>query len=209
MKNKKGLVLILLGLLLAAAALLLSAYNLLSDWRASRAVSRAASQLEALLPPFERPEGGPSSAAGEEMPDYLLNPEVEMPVEVVDGQAYIGLLTIPACDLELPVLSEWSYPGLQLAPCRYSGSAYAGAFVIAGHNYQSHFGRLTNLLPGDVLTFTDVDGNRFFYRVEATEVLKSTDVEEMESDAWDLTLFTCNFDGQKRIAVRCLQTEGE
>ena len=62
----------------------------------------------------------------EETPEYLRNPEMEMPVEEIEGNGYIGLLEIPALGLSLPVMSEWSYPNLKLAPCRYSGSAYTG-----------------------------------------------------------------------------------
>lgn len=50
------------------------------------------------------------------MPDYVLNPKMEMPVKVIDGQEYIAVLKIPAFGLELPVLSQWSYPNLKSPP---------------------------------------------------------------------------------------------
>ena len=41
-----------------------------------------------------------------EIPDYILNPDMEMPKTKVDGQEYIGVVEIPALSLTLPVISE-------------------------------------------------------------------------------------------------------
>ena len=149
----------------------------------------------------------PSGESLEEayIPDYILNPEMDMPEEDVDGQKYIGVLRIPDLSLELPVISNWSYPNLKNAPCRYAGSAYMNNMVIAAHNYNSHFGHLKDLSPGDEVTFTDVDGNVFQYEVSALEILSPFAVEEMTSGDWDLTLFTCTVGGQSRVTVRCVQ----
>ena len=123
----------------------------------------------------------------------------------IDGEVYIGTLDIPALELSLPVMSEWSYPKLKLAPCRYKGSAYRNDLIICAHNYNSHFGRLKELEPGDEIVFTDADGNAFFYSVVTTETLAPTAIDEMESSGWDLTLFTCTIGGAKRVTVRCKQ----
>ena len=37
------------------------------------------------------------------------------------------------------------------------------------------------------------------------ETLESTAVEDMVSEEWDLTLFTCDLSGESRITVRCLR----
>lgn len=194
MKNK-GKHLILLGLLLIAAALLLTGYNLYDALRAARAADQAAAKLEALLP-----EAAPNT------PDYLLHPEMEMPVQEIDGVGYIGTLRVPALGLELPVISQWSYPMLKRAPCRYVGSAYLDNLVIAAHNYNSHFGGLKKLSPGDAITFTDVDGNVFCYEVAALETLAPTAIEEMTDGGYALTLFTCTPGGASRVTVRCDRT---
>ena len=140
-------------------------------------------------------------------PDYILNPEMDMPEKEVDGQKYIGVLRIPALSLELPVISEWSYSGLKESPCRYIGSAYLNNMVIVAHNYFSHFGHLKNLSPGDEITFTDVDGNMFRYEVIELETLSPFAIEEMTGGNWDLTLFTCTVGGQYRVTVRCVLAE--
>jgi len=139
----------------------------------------------------------------QEIPDYILNPNMEMPVSRVNGQDYIGILEIPVLKLKIPVISKWSYPRLRIAPCRYAGSVYTRDLVISAHNYAAHFGGLKRLDGGERVIFTDVDGNRFDYRVAWMETLRPRDVDEMKSGDWDLTLFTCTLGGSYRIAIRC------
>ena len=213
--TKTGKILTAIGLLLLAAALCLTVYNLRSDTAARQTADAVLAQL---LPELEEreaaaeadasaPEEAPAAAEETFLPDYLLNPEMEMPSEEIDGRSYIGVLRLPTLGLELPVLSEWSDSGSRAAPCRYSGSVYLDTMVIAGHNYSGHFGTLKNLAPGDALSFTDMDGNVFSYTVVELETLPPYAVEEMTSGDWDLTLFTCTVGGQSRLAVRCERTE--
>lgn len=191
--KRKGKGLIFTGLLLIAAALFLTGYNLFDQMRAQRSAAQAAAQLTEQLP-----------QAGEAaVPDYLMAPEMEMPVETIDGVDYVGVLRIPALALELPVISQWSYPLLKIAPCRYSGSAYQNNLVLCAHNYASHFGNLKNLHIGDAVTFTDMDGSLFTYQVAELENLPPQATEEMKNGDWDLTLFTCTVGGQSRVTVRC------
>ena len=196
----------MIGLLLIAAALFLTIYNFMDDNRASRSAHGVMDQLREMRPEKESEEddAASQSAAGEvEVPDYVLNPKMKMPVKVIDGQEYIAVLKIPAFGLELPVLSQWSYPNLRIAPCRYQGSAYTDDLVIAAHNYTSHFGNLKNLQEGDTVILTDMDDNVFTYKVALRETLMPTAVEEMSSGDWDLTLFTCTLGGSYRVTVRC------
>jgi len=203
---KRGSMLIALGALLLAAALGLTAFNLYEDHRAAANAGAAAQQLRQELPapPVNREE-----TEAEAVPDYVLAPEMEMPTVTVDGQDYIGTLQLPSLELEFPVISRWNYSRLKLAPCRYAGSAYTGDLVIAAHNYSRHFGRLKELTEGDLVRFTDADGNVFTYAVAAREVLLPTAVEEMTAGEWDLTLFTCTLGGRSRVTVRCELVETE
>lgn len=188
-RRKKGTCFIILGLLLITAALLLQSYNLWDGARAERDVASALKEWN------QRTAG----AAGD---DYI-DPNTEMPEIVIDGASYIGTVSIPCLELELPVMSQWSYPGLKKAPCRYTGSAYRGDLIVAAHNYKSHFGLLKNIAIGEDVFFTDAVGNRFHYTVSDIEQLNGTAVEEMESGDWDLTLFTCTKGGRARVTVRC------
>ena len=208
--SKRGKLCTALGLLLLLAALGLTAYNLWLDARASMSVDVV---LERLTPTLSsRQSELPPLSSGEALeeafvPDHVLNPEMAMPEETIDGRNYIGVLDIPALELSLPIISEWSYDALQIAPCRYSGSAYLDNLVIAGHNYRSHFVSLPQLQPGDSVTFTDMDGNVFSYEVSSLETLSPYAVSDMTSGDWDLTLFTCTVGGQSRLAIRCDQAE--
>ena len=108
------------GLLLLAAALLLAGWNLLEDRQAAQASEQVLRQMEKPPPA----EADPPEEPEEVVPAYVLNPDMEMPETEVDGHRYIGVLEIPALELELPIMSQWSYPNLKIAPCRYQGSAY-------------------------------------------------------------------------------------
>ena len=207
MKRKKGTPLIALGLLLIAAALSLVAYNLKESQNARQFDAEVVDLMcEALYSEPAQKDTVTIDAAEEVvLPDYLRDPEMEMPVQTIDGQDYIGVLSIPALDLELPVISQWSYPGLRVAPCRYQGSAYTDDLIIAAHNYSSHFGNLKTLREGDSIFFVDVRGNAFSYEVAALETLAPAATEEMASGDWDLTLFTCTVGGQSRVTLRCVR----
>lgn len=223
MKDKKrGLWLVVIGLLLIAAALLLTGYNIWSDRIAGEERDAVLTELRAFVPEIETETGilenstppaphmGESEVIGYEepvYPDYVLNPNMEMPVQQIYDYDYIAILSIPALELELPVMSEWDYTRLRINPCRYSGTVYLNNFVICAHNYTSHFGRLSSLSIGDEIILTDMDGNMFRYLVGEIMTLGPAAVEEMTDSGWDLTLFTCTVGGATRVTVRCEMVE--
>lgn len=188
------------GLLLIAAALSLTLYNISESRRAGSAAADAVSSLRVAI------EEAAASAepVGEVLsPEYTREPSMEMPCVTVDGREYIGIVELPSLSLSLPVLAEWSYEGLDISCARYSGSVYLDSMIIFAHNYTSHFGRLGLLGVGDEVVFTDVDGNVFRYAVTELESIDMNGVEDMLSGEWDLTLFTCTMSGKSRFTVRC------
>ena len=209
-KNRIGNILKGAGLILVTAAVLLLVYNL---WDGHRARESEEAILAEYLQENKKASESPEASDKEDkqnIPDYLLNPDMDMPeytLKSLGDVACIGILEIPALNLELPVISSWSYSSLRLAPCRYSGSAYKGDLVIAAHNYQSHFGGLRTLPEGSEVFFTDAVGNRFSYYVAVTEALTPWSVDDMTSGEWPLTLFTCTLDSQNRVTVRCEYSE--
>lgn len=209
-KNRIGNILKGAGLILVTAAVLLLVYNL---WDGHRARESEEAILAEYLQENKKASESPDASDKEDkqnIPNYLLNPDMDMPeytLKSLGDVACIGILEIPALDLELPVISSWSYSSLRLAPCRYSGSAYKGDLVIAAHNYQSHFGGLRTLPEGSEVFFTDAVGNRFSYYVAVTEALTPWSVDDMTSGEWPLTLFTCTLDSQNRVTVRCEYSE--
>ena len=207
-KNRLGRFFTGAGLILMVSAALLLTYNL---WDNRRAEESQEEILAEYLEENKNASGEPENTEkdmllSQDLPDYILNPDMDMPeisLSSLGGAACIGTLEIPSLDLQLPVISEWSYPALRLAPCRYTGSAYKGDLVIAAHNYQSHFGRLKTLSTGSEVIFTDAVGNRFVYQVAVIEALTPWSVEDMTSGEWPLSLFTCTLDSQNRVTVRC------
>ena len=206
MRNRDGLICMALGLLLLLGAGGLTAYNM---WEDGRAGASAGAAFQALTMKID--ETSETDLPEGVIPAYQIDPRVEMPVTEIDGNYYVGTISIPALDLELPVLNEWSYPNLKIAPCRYNGSAYLNNMIIAAHNYKRHFGQLVNLNVGDMVRFTDMAGNLFTYTVDAMEQLRPNQTRDMlEANGYggyDLTLFTCTIGGRQRFTVRCVQEE--
>ena len=176
-----------LGAVLVLAALSLFLWNWYEAKQAERSTEEILPQL------IQKIECQPQS----DLYDSTMT-EVE-----IDGYQYIGYLMIPSLELQLPVMSEWDYTRLRIAPCRYMGATKTDDLVIAAHNYARHFGRLSKLVPGDPVYFMDMDGILSSYEVVEVNVLNPTAVEEMTSGEYDLTLFTCTYGGQSRVTVRC------
>lgn len=195
MKAKRGTVWINAGLLLIAAALFLSVYN---EWESREARDSARQVIAQLCDELPTEAGEPTT-----LPDVRR----EMPVKTINGRDYIGVLSIPSLELELPVISQWDYPALKVAPCRYSGSLYQDNLIICAHNYASHFGKLKELQPGDIVLFTDMDEHVVTFQMVERETLNPMDAEGMEAGDWDLTLFTCTIDGQTRVTIRFERVE--
>ena len=191
MPKKSGVILISLGAVLILAALLLFLYNRSEDRRAGQ-------EAESLL------EDVRSSMAANADPD----PQEE-PVEEITYD-YAGVIAIPNLSLELPVIDQWNYVRLKVAPCRQSGAAADGDLVIAAHNYKSHFGYLDRLEPGASVIFTDMEGTVYRYAVEEIRHLEPEDVEDVSSvfsSEYPLVLYTCTPGGKARVAVFCRWAE--
>ena len=101
------------------------------------------------------------------------------PVTMVGDYEYIGVLDLPVLNLSLPIMSDWDYERLKMAPCRQFGSAATDDLVIAGHNYINHFGSLGMLKAGDSVTFTDTDGAVNTYVVSETATISPTETENV------------------------------
>lgn len=151
-KRRVGLVMMITGILDLAAGLSLGGYNLWDNYRAG---IQAAIIMDDIVQRQEETTAEALDGDPEVSPDLSR----EMPVLEIDGKRYIGTISIPAVDIELPVQENWSPSLLRTAPCRYKGSVYDRDLIICSHNYVTHFGRLKNLITGDNVIFTDIDGS--------------------------------------------------
>lgn len=191
MKSKIGSVCMILGAALILVGMCLFGWNRYEDARARDAVKEVLPQIIAAI-----------EAAGDDMAYFA--PEGDGMAEIeIDGYDYIGYLSIPSLGLELPVMADWSYPQLKIAPCRYAGSVDTDDLVIAAHNYSRHFGNIKNLSVKDVVYFTDMSGMVSSYEVAETDILPPAAVDEMTDSGYALTLFTCTYGGGNRVTVRC------
>ena len=196
MPKKTGIAIIEVGAALILSALLLLLYNRYED-------AHAGQEAESLLASVEEAISAqtmdvPTAAAPSPTP---LDPE--MPVVMLDGYEYVGYVEIPALGLKLPVMSEWDYTRLRVAPCRQFGSSRTDDLVIAAHNYENHFGRLKELSKGDTVIFTDMEGLVNTYCVEKIETLAPDAVDAVQNSGHDLVLYTCTKGGKTRVTVFC------
>ena len=192
------------GALCFLSAGILVGYNEITAWTAGNEVKAASHEVLQVVETAQAEEQRIEDSVDVEVtPNYQLAPCNPMPEKEIEGDSYIGVLSIPDLSLELPVMSQWNYANLKKALCRYRGSVYLNNMVIAAHNYRSHFGKLHKLEPGNRVLFTDMDGNEFVYEVDRIETLGKYQIEEMEAGDWDLTLFTCTVGGENRVTIRC------
>ena len=197
MRNKLGTICMILGTVLILAALSLFLWNRREAEQAGEAASDILPQVVEQI--------AETVAEAPAPPDPF---DPTMTEAEIDGYLYIGYLSIPALGLELPVMSEWDYNRLNIAPCRYSGSTKTDDLVIAAHNFAQHFGGLSGLTGGEQVIFVDMDNVVSTYTVVAVEILAPTAVEEMTNGEYDLSLYTCTYGGRSRVTVRCDRTEG-
>ena len=194
MRKVFGVLCIVLGICCLTASVGLILYN-----RSAEENAQAAS--ETILQDVQKSITAKPQKAGDN--DKSAVNTQEMLAVQVDGYDCIGVLSIPVLELELPVLTDWDYEKLKIAPCTYFGSCFEKNFVIAAHNYQSHFGRLSELQPKDLILFTDISGTVYCYEVVLVETLSGTATEEMITSGFDLSLYTCTPGGASRVTVRC------
>lgn len=209
MKSKAGIVCILLGIALLFGSLLLAMSNMRQETAAQNAVVEIMPQLVQQIQ--TQTATAPTVEYNEVLPDLELQVPVELLTEEdkkmteveIDGYRYIGYVTIPALDLNLPIMSDWSYKQLNISPCRYYGSIRGEDLVLMAHNYTYHFGRISRLEVGDLVLFTDMDGGMTEYAVVGMDIVDPRSVDVVTAGEFDLVLFTCTYGGGSRVVVYC------
>lgn len=131
--------------------------------------------------------------------------ERTMPTVCVGDYGYIGTLTLPTIDVEVPIASECDDARLRVSPCRYAGNYYLDDLVICGQGYSGHFGLIGSLGIRDEVRLLAVDGTLYRYVVSNVETDHLEDIDAIIDD-WDLTLFTFNAD-DTCLVIRCIRTE--
>lgn len=197
MPKKIGIAIVAVGAVLILSALLLFFYNCQEDVQAGQEAESLLENVEAVIEANKRKAADAGKQPGD---DPSAAPDSQA---MLDGYEYAGYIEIPVLGLKLPVMSEWDYNRLKLAPCRQFGSSRTDDLVIAGHNYKRHFGYLKNLSAGDTVTFTDMDGILNTYRVAKIETLDPNQVDAVQNSGYALVLYTCTMSGKTRTTVFC------
>lgn len=182
----------IIGIVLILSGIGLISYNLITDYisgkNSKEVLKELEVQLEGKIPPTD---------------SDIIDVNKEMDIIDVNGNKYIGIISIPSVDIKLPVINEYSKQNIKIAPVLYKGSIYKNNAIIIAHNTQSHFRKIQNLNIGDKVTFIDVNGNEFNYEVIKKENISEKDTKIMEEGEWDLTLFTCTSSNIKfRTSIR-------
>lgn len=201
MPKKIGIAIVAVGAVLILSALLLFFYNCQEDVQAGQEAESLLENVEAVIEANKRKAADTGKQPGD---DPSAAPDSQA---MLDGYEYAGYIEIPVLGLKLPVMSEWDYNRLKLAPCRQFGSSRTDDLVIAGHNYKRHFGYLKNLSAGDTVTFTDMDGILNTYRVAKIETLDPNQVDAVQNSGYALVLYTCTMSGKTRTTVFCSREE--
>lgn len=197
----------IVGAVLILSALSLFVYNWYEDLQVKQEAENLLDDLQTIIQENKPPVPTfPATTEPEEtVPPETLDPE--MPVTTIDGYEYVGYLSVPKLELMLPVMAEWDYTRLKVAPCRQFGSSRTDDLVIAAHNYKNHFGYLSKLEAGDMVMFTDMDGIENIYEVDHWDTLAPTEVEAVQNSGYDLVLYTCTYGGKTRVTVFCNRQE--
>ena len=203
MRKGIGICCIIFGICCLIASVGLIAYNHREEEHAQNASKTILQDVRENILDNPREESISEGSDRDEPVDIPVDIPPEMLTTQVYGYDCIGILSVPVLELELPVLTDWSYAKLKIAPCHYFGSYYEKDFVIAAHNYPSHFGRLSELQPKDLILFTDISGTVYCYEVVLSETLPANATEAMITSGFDLSLYTCTPGGANRVTVRC------
>ena len=146
MPRKRGGFLMAVGLLLLLGALGWGAWNVVFEEQGGAFAEDAKAKLLKIIPNLQPDAQADNStiATGGAEPSTVSaeTPQIETPqmqTAEIDGYTYIGVISVPALKIELPVMSDWSYPLLKRSPCRYAGSYLDDTLVIAGHSTRKHF----------------------------------------------------------------------
>ena len=115
MRKWIGIICVLLGAICIISSVGFVAYNRWENKHAEEIAQDLLDDVQNIIDEFPTEQT---------VPDDTKKSPAEMTTVEVNGYDCIGILSVPALDLELPVLSDWSYAKLKKAPCHYYGSYY-------------------------------------------------------------------------------------
>lgn len=126
--------------------------------------------------------------------------------ENVEDGTVVGILKIPAIELEQPILEGATEENLSISICimEEGGDIEAdrGNIAIAGHHsrtYGRHFNRLGELMEGDRITIETLN-KTYGFEVTGSFIVEEEDTWVLDStlDGKEITLMTCHYPKDKK-----------
>ena len=132
-----------------------------------------------------------------------------------EGFKVIGLIKIPAIDLEYPILEQTTDEAMKVSISQYWGgdiNSY-GNVSLAGHNNKitlTMFGKNKNLKNGDSIFLTDLTGTTIEYKIYDTFITDPDDVSILrttDKSVREVTLITCTNGRANRLINKAIEVK--
>jgi hypothetical protein len=137
----------------------------------------------------------PQAAVPEERKDNT------MPILSVRGTDFVGILEMPRYELTLPVCADWGY--ITKYPCQFNGSVYNRTMQIGATSQKGQYDFYREISVGDLISFTDMEGNCYTYEVTNLHYEKHADQNTLEREESALTLFIKNVYDFEYLIISC------
>ena len=134
----------------------------------------------------------------------------EQPIELqMQGHKVIGIIKIPAIDLEYPIIDKTTKETMRISISKFSGGEIneIGNVALAGHNNYSGtmFGKNKNLKIKDKIYLTDLTRRTREYEIYNIFVTDPNDTSILETEdktKRELTLITCKNGRSERLIIK-------
>ena len=187
-KLSTGRLCLLIGIcLLVVAAVVLIAWQ----WSIHTSQQRTAYYVHTIRTRIPEPQ----AAVPEERRDNTMS------VLSIEGTNFVGILEIPKYSSVVPVCGDWGETWKY--PCRLSGSVYDRTMQMGGTSQKGQFDFYREISVGDLVFFTDMEGNRFSYEVTNIRYEAHADQTALRREDAALTLFIQNVYALEYLVIFC------
>lgn len=196
-----------LAVLCMVVGILFFAIPIVYEYTGSRETDKLTQEFEQILEEKQENEAE-TEETGEKETEATISEE---DAAIFAEGDVIAILEIESLGIRYPVVEGCSSSDLNKAIGHMSETAMvgsAGNCVLCGHNgsrYGEFFTKLNQVEMGAVVTLLDTNGEVHAYVVVDSFVVGPYDNSiKNQSDAEELTLFTCAERGTKRFVVKCV-----
>ena len=123
-------------------------------------------------------------------------------------------LRIPSLEIDYPIIADTSEELLKISLNKYWGPSpnQVGNYCVVGHNYKTGkmFGRLSDIVDGDIVELEDMSGKVIKYAVYDKYTVEPEDTSctsQLTNGKKELTLITCKEYGTKRLVVKAREVK--